>query len=71
MRISDTEQLQKEYAEIYNKYMMLPDDSKELNNLKELLRDYETKLATRFLMENGWDFEKSGEFYIYVKKRGV
>lgn len=71
MRISDTEQLQKEYAEIYNKYMMLPDDSNELNNLKKLLRDYEAKLATRFLMENGWDFEKSGEFYIYVKKRGV
>ena len=68
MRISDTEKLQKEYAELYNKYMMLPDNSKELKHLRKLLIDYENTLARRFLLENGWDFEKSGEYHIYVKK---
>lgn len=37
MRLSDTDKLQAEYVETYNKYMTLPDASKEL---KALAKNY-------------------------------
>ena len=53
MRMSDTDKLQGEYVEIYNKYMSLPDDSKELKTLAKKLQDLEQTLTRRFLFESG------------------
>lgn len=61
MRLSDTEKLQVEYVELFNKYMDLPDDGKEPETLKQKLRELEQTLTMRFLFESGYDFE-SGNF---------
>lgn len=66
MRLSDTNKLQAEYAEIYNKYMTLPDDSKELKTLAKKLQELEQILTRRFLFESGYELEKAGEFSIFV-----
>ena len=67
MRLSDTDKLQAEYVEIYNKYMTLPDDSKELKPLAKKLQDLEQTLTRRFLFESGYSVQQSGEFNIYIK----
>ena len=53
MRMSDTDKLQAEYVETYNKYMTLPDDSKELEKLRKKLTELEETLTRRFLFESG------------------
>lgn len=67
MRMSDTDKLQAEYVETYNKYMTLSDDSKELKPLAKKLQELEETLTRRFLFESGYTLEKAGEFSIYVK----
>ncbi len=69
MRMSDTDKLQAEYAETYNKYMTLPDESKELKTLEKKLKELEEILTTRFLFENGYELKKVGnnEFLTYIK----
>ncbi len=67
--MSDTDKLQAEYAETYNKYMTLPDESKELKTLEKKLKELEEILTTRFLFENGYELKKVGnnEFLTYIK----
>lgn len=69
MRMSDTDKIQAEYVEIYNKYMSLPDDSKELKKLAKKLQDLEQTLTRRFLFESGYDLKKidNSEYCIYIK----
>ena len=67
MRMSDTDKLQAEYVETYNKYMSLADDSKELKQLSKKLQELEETLTRRFLFESGYNLQESGEFYIYIK----
>ena len=67
MRLSYTDKLQSEYVKVYNKYMTLPDDSKELTPLVKKLREMEEQLTRLFLLESGYDLQKSGEFSIYIK----
>lgn len=67
MRMSDTDKLQTEYVEIYNKYMSLPDDHGELEILRAKLQKLEETLTRRFLFESGYDLEKMGDYCIYIK----
>ena len=69
MRLSDTDKLQAEYVETYNKYMTLPDDSKELKSLAKKLQELEETLTRRFLFESGYTLEKVGDsdYNIYIK----
>jgi hypothetical protein len=67
VRLSDTDKLQAEYVETYNKYMSLPDDSKELKPLAKKLQELEETLTRRFLFESGYSVQASGEFNIYIK----
>lgn len=69
MRMSDTDKLQSEYVEIYNKYMTTPDDSKELKILAKKLQELEAILTRRFLFESGYTLEKVGdsEYSTYIK----
>lgn len=69
MRLSDTDKLQAEYVETYNKYMTLPDDSKELKALAKKLQELEEILTRRFLFESGYTLEKVGDsdYNIYIK----
>ena len=41
MKMADTDKLKTEYVETYNRYMTLPDDSKELKTLAKKLQDME------------------------------
>lgn len=70
MRMSDTDKLQAEYVEAYNKYMTLPDTSKELEVLAKKLQELEQTLTRRFLFESGYDAKKQGDYCIYVNKDG-
>ena len=67
MRLSYTEKLQAEYVKTYNKYMTLPDDSKEIKTLAKQLQQMEEKLTRLFLLESGYSVNASGEFNIYIK----
>ena len=67
MRMSYTNKLQAEYAKTYNKYMTLPDDSKELKPLAKKLQEMEEQLTRLFLLESGDSVNASGEFNIYIK----
>ena len=69
MRMSDTDKLQAEYVETYNKYMTLPDDSKELKVLAKKLQELEETLTRRFLFESGYILEKidNSEYSTYIK----
>lgn len=69
MRLSDTDKLQSEYVEIYNKYMNLPDDSKELKVLAKKLQELEETLTRRFLFESGYILKKidNSEYSTYIK----
>lgn len=68
MKMADTDKLKTEYVEIYNRYMTLPDDSKELETLAKKLHDMEQTLTRRFLFESGYTTEKKGEYCIFVKE---
>lgn len=57
MRMSNTDKLQIEYVKTYNKYVSLPDDSKELKPLAKRLHELEEKLTRRFLFESGYDVD--------------
>ena len=69
MRMIDTDKLQAEYVEIYNKYMTLPDDSKELKTLAKKLQELEQTLTRRFLFESGYTLQKidNSEYCTYIK----
>ena len=69
MRLSDTDKLQSEYVEIYNKYMTTPDDSKELKALAKKLQELEETLTRRFLFESGYILKKidNSEYSKYIK----
>lgn len=69
MRLSDTDKLQSEYVETYNKYMTIPDNSKELKKLREKLLELQQTLTRRFLFESGYTLERVGnnEYATYVK----
>ena len=69
MRLSDTDKLQAEYVETYNKYMTLPDDSKELKSLAKKLQELEETLTRRFLFESGYILKKidNSDYNIYIK----
>ena len=69
MRLSDTDKLQSEYVEIYNKYMTTPDDSKELKALAKKLQELEETLTRRFLFESGYILKKidNSEYSTYIK----
>lgn len=67
MKMADTDKLKTEYVETYNRYMTLPDDSKELKTLAKKLQDMEQTLTRRFLFESGYTTEKKGEYCIFVK----
>ena len=69
MRMSDTDKLQSEYAETYNKYMTTPDNSKELKKLREKLQELEETLTRRFLFESGYILKKidNSDYNIYIK----
>ena len=70
MRMSDTDKLQGEYVETYNKYMITPDDdSKELKVLAKKLQELEEILTRRFLFESGYTLEKvvNSEYATYIK----
>lgn len=71
MRMSDTDKLQAEYVETYNKYMTLPDDSKELEKLRKKLTELEETLTRRFLFESGYILERvdNNEFSTYIKEK--
>lgn len=71
MRMSDTDKLQAEYVETYNKYMTMPDDSKELEELNKELKELEEILTRRFLFENGYTLERVGnnEFSTFIKEK--
>lgn len=68
--MTSTQQLQKEYAELHNKYMTV-DNSEELRSIREKLSDYEEKLTIRFMLESGYDIKETEYGTIYVKKEGV
>lgn len=68
--MADTDKLKTEYVEIYNRYMTLPEDSKELKTLAKKLQDMEQTLTRRFLFESGYATEKKGEYCIFVKEQG-
>ena len=68
MKMADTDKLKTEYVETYNRYMTLPDDSKELETLAKKLQDMEQALTRRFLFESGYTTEKKGEYCIFVKE---
>lgn len=70
MRMSDTDKLQAEYVETYNKYMTMPDDSKELKTLHKKLMELEQTLTRRFLLESGYTLEKvnNNEFATFTKE---
>ena len=59
--MADTDKLKTEYVETYNRYMTLPDDSKELKTLAKKLHDMEQTLTRRFLFESGYATEKIKE----------
>ena len=67
MKMADTDKLKTEYVETYNRYMTLPDDSKELKTLAKKLQDMEQALTRRFLFESGYATEKKGEYCIFVE----
>ena len=70
MRMNDTDKLQGEYVETYNKYMTTPDDdSKELKVLAKKLQELEEILTRRFLFESGYTLEKvaNSEYATYIK----
>ena len=69
MRLSDTDKLQAEYVETYNKYMTLPDASKELKSLAKKLQELEETLTRRFLFESGYILTKidNSDYNIYIK----
>lgn len=69
MRLSDTDKLQAEYVDTYNKYMTIPDNSKELKKLRERLLELEQTLTRRFLFESGYTLERVGnnEYATYIK----
>ena len=67
MKQSYTAKLQAEYVKFYNKYMTLPDNSKELKSLAKKLREMEEQLTRLFLLESGYSVNASGEFNIYIK----
>lgn len=69
MRLSDTDKLQSEYVETYNKYMTIPDNSKELKKLREKLLELQQTLTRRFLFESGYTLERVGnnEYATYIK----
>ena len=67
MRLSYTEKLQDEYVKVYNKYMTLPDDSKELKPLAKTLQEMEEQLTRLFLLESGYSLKASGELYRDIK----
>lgn len=71
MRMSDTDKLQAEYVETYNKYMTLPDDSKELEKLHKKLMELEETLTRRFLFESGYILERVGnnEYSTFIKEK--
>lgn len=71
MRMSDTDKLQAKYVETYNKYMTMPDDSKELEELNKELKELEEILTRRFLFENGYTLERVGnnEFSTFIKEK--
>lgn len=68
--MTSTQQLQKEYAELHNKYMTV-DTSEELRIIREKLSDYEEKITIRFMLESGYDIKETEYGTIYVKKEGV
>lgn len=70
MRMSDTDKLQAEYVETYNKYMTLPDDSKELEKLHKKLMELEETLTRRFLFESDYILERVGnnEYSTFIKE---
>lgn len=70
MRMSDTDKLQAKYVETYNKYMTMPDDSKELEELNKELKELEEILTRRFLLESGYTLEKvnNNEFATFTKE---
>ena len=70
MKMADTDKLKTEYVETYNRYMTLPEDSKELKTLAKKLQDMEQTLTRRFLFESGYTTEKKGEYCIFVKEQG-
>ena len=69
MRLSDTDKLQAEYVETYNKYMTLPDASKELKALAKKLQELEETLTRRFLFESCYILKKidNSDYNIYIK----
>lgn len=69
MRMSDTDKLQAEYVKTYNKYMTIPDNSKELKKLRKKLLELEQTLTRRFLFESGYTLERVGnnEYATYIK----
>lgn len=69
MRLSDTDKLQAEYVDTYNKYMTIPDNSKELKKLREKLLELQQTLTRRFLFESGYTLERVGnnEYATYIK----
>lgn len=71
MRMSDTDKLQAEYVETYNKYMTMPDNSKELEKLNKKLKELEETLTRRFLFESGYTLERvdNNEFSTYIKEK--
>lgn len=68
MRMIDTESIMEEYAETYNRYMLLPLESKEFEPLEKRLKELESTLSRRFLWENGYTSQRAGEFSIFVKE---
>lgn len=68
-RTRDTDVLQAEYVDTFNRYVRLPDGSKELKKLSEELRELESILTIRFLFANGYTLKKddTSEFSIIVK----
>lgn len=68
--MSDTDKLQAKYVETYNKYMTMPDDSKELEELNKELKELEEILTRRFLLESGYTLEKvnNNEFATFTKE---
>lgn len=67
--MSDTDKLQAEYVKTYNKYMTIPDNSKELKKLREKLLELQQTLTRRFLFESGYTLERVGnnEYATYIK----
>lgn len=70
MTLPDANDLITEYVELYNRYITLPEDSKELKELTLKLQYLENMLTMCLLYERGYTLKRAGndKYGTYVKE---